>query len=120
LKLESEKDDIEENENIPRNLVGLESFLPDVQVFDGALEILNIEGEKRGISLKRDNIHYCEIKAIRDKRILCAHKDQKKTENSLRNAKEIKKVLRKSMMLDHHWKKTLALFPLNLFLIKKQ
>jgi len=46
--IEPEKDDIEEeDENMPRNLVGLESCLFGVQTFDEVLEVLQREGGKK-------------------------------------------------------------------------
>jgi len=61
------------------NIVGLRGFVDDILTFEEALEVLNIEGARHGITFKRGNIHYFEnSKLLKDKRIICAQTNRKK------------------------------------------
>lgn len=79
-KAPEEKDvqeiDQKKEDNPIENTVGLEGFILEAKTFEEALEILNVEGEKAGVGFKRGNIHYYDSKSIRDRRIICIHKNR--------------------------------------------
>ena len=73
---DNEEDQIEDAATI-----GLEGYLDEVEDFESALDILNSEGIKQGVSFKRGNTHYYADRSFRDKRAICSHAFRNKPKN---------------------------------------
>jgi len=70
-----------EAEDKIQNLVGLGGLASEVKTFEEALEILNFEGEQRGVSFKCGKNHNFGAKVLRDKRIICNKRVRNKFQN---------------------------------------
>ena len=79
---------------VDENVVGLRGFIDDCSTFEEALEILNIEGARNGVSFKRGNIHYYDnSKVLKDKRIICSQTSRNKSRIISKDTESKKKSL---------------------------